>query len=417
MIKFSQKLVQKQAQNLSLSYGMKLSIDLLQMNSLQLKEFLEKELAENPMYELEMSSSFSFSMQEEFDIIDQSISLRDELLFQIKNRYVNLALLETILHNCDRNGYLLVDDATLAKQMHVSVQEVQQCINDIHDCEPYGLVARNLSECLSLQLQHIHPNESLALSLVKNDLEDIAKNHLDKLAKKYCVQQTDIRKAIVLIQSLNPRPASEYDLENTVFVKPDVILQNNDGEIEIVMPSYFNIKENEFYKGMSLDKDEKDFIKEKYNQGKMIVESIQKRKETLHIIAQVMVKKQQAYLLHKGPLQYLILKDIGELVSMHETTICRALKDKYYEYEGTIYPFKTLLCKKLNNTSVHEVYKMIKVLIEKEPKDVPYSDQKISNLLKEKGFICSRRTVAKYREDLHIPSAQSRKRLKEKAHE
>lgn len=416
MSTFSQKLTQKQIQTMSLSYGMKLSLELLQLNSLQLKEYLEKELLENPLYEVDMPEHVSSGSHQDWDIIDEHRSLEEELLQQINDPHLNLAILELILQNCDHNGYLMVGKEELAQRQHVSVSEVETVLKLIHQCMPYGIGAKDLSECLYLQLRIQYPQEELSQQLVQHDLEDIAKNRMEKLARKYHVEKQDILDALVLIQSLDPRPASAYDMEHITFVKPDVLLQLQEDEVMIMMPNYFNIKEQDYYKGYDLSKEDQSFIKEKRQQGKVIVDCLARRKETLHAIMQVMVEVQKEHLLYQKPLNYLRMVDIAEALSVHETTISRAMKDKYFELDGQIYPMKSLLCKRVHEASVDHIFMIIKELIDQEDAHLPLSDQKLSDLLKQQGITCSRRTIAKYRMDHQIPNTQTRKRIKESTH-
>lgn len=418
MSAFSQTFVQKQLQTLSLSYGMKLSLQLLQLNSLQLKTYLEKELMDNPMFEVDMPMQYATGQHMDFwDIPDESRSLQTELLLQIKDQHCNLALIEGILHHCDRNGYLLLKKDALAHELHVSLPELHHHLKLIHSCEPVGIAAADLSECLMLQLQHQYPKEWLALQLAQHDLQDIARNRMEKLAQHYQVTQKEILHAVKVIQSLDPRPASAYDLEHITFIKPDVLLTAEDGNITIAMPNYFQIVEQDYYKGHSLNPEETAYIKEKQQQGRAILDCLHHRKQTLSAIMQVMVEKQEAFLLHQGHLSYLIMREIGEALSMHETTISRAMKDKYFEFEGVVYPMRSLLCKQVHHTSVNEILFLIKELIAQEDEEKPLSDQMLSQLLQEKGIRCSRRTITKYRDEHHIPSTQTRKRLKEKRHE
>lgn len=418
MSAFSQKLTQKQLQTMSLSYGMKLSLQLLQLNSLQLKEFLEKELMDNPMFEVEMPMQYtSFTEQGTWDIPDESKSLQEELMLQIQDARCNFAIIEELLHQCDRNGYLLATKEELAKQLHTSVQEIQYHLSLIHHCEPYGIASSDLSECLAIQLSIRYPQETLAYELVQHHLEDIAKHRLEKLAQCYHVHKEDIHQAILLIQTLDPRPAICYDLEHVVFVKPDILLERDGEELMIVMPHYFTIQEQDFYKTKSLSKEELAYIKEKQTQGRAILECLQHRKQTLHAIMQVMIETQKEFVLQRGHRQYLIMKDIGEQLSLHETTISRAMKDKCFEFEGVVYPMHALLCKQVHDTSVDEIRSLLATWIAQESAQEPLSDQTLSTLLKEKGIQCSRRTIAKYRMEQHIPSTHTRKRQKETRHE
>lgn len=415
MSAFKQKFVQKQLQTLSLSYGMKLSLELLQLNALQLKEYLEKELLDNPMFEVDMPSDMSYQTKDEqWDIADSGISLEEELLFQIQDEKINLALLEGILHNCDRNGYLQVTPQELAASFHTTLKEIMYTLQCIHGCVPYGIGAQNLKECLMIQLEHQYPEDTLAMQIVQHHLEDIAKNHMEKIAQACHVSQTQVKEAVQRIQTLNPRPGAAYDLESAVFVKADIILEREDDNIRIIMPHYMTIREVDYYKGYAGTNEEKEFMKEKQAQGKAIMECLQHRQKTLHDIMQVMVNTQKRYLLHEGSLSCLRMREIGEELSMHETTISRAMKDKYYEYEGQVLPLRTLLCRQLHDTSVDDVVGMIQNMIEEEDHHAPLSDQNIADALKKMNVTCSRRTIAKYRMERHIPSAQTRRRLKEK---
>lgn len=410
---FKQRFAQKQIQTLSLSYNMKLSLDLLQLNSLQLQQFLEKELLENPMFEVDMPIQFSSNSYDEFDIMDTKKSLQDDLFMQIKDKKVNLAIIEGILRQCDHNGYLCISKEELADHLQISMVDLTICLTCIHNCIPYGIAAESVSECLAIQLEHRYPEADLTRQLVEHHLEDIAKHYFDKLAKQYHVEQAEIKRCVEQIQTLDPRPASSYDMENMVFVKPDILLEVVDECVSIIMPNYFNIKEQEYYKGYNLDKADASYIKEKRAQGKAIISCLENRKETLYRIMQVMIEKQALYLLHKGHLKYLIMKDIAETIGVHETTISRAMKDKYYEFEGQVYPLYKLLCKQLHDMSIDDVIKALKELIKLEDPLQPLSDQSIVTMLNEKGIACSRRTIAKYRMEHQIPNAKTRKRRKE----
>ncbi|WP_416324962.1 RNA polymerase factor sigma-54 [[Eubacterium] hominis] len=417
MSAFSQKLSQKQLQTMSLSYGMKLSISLLQLNSLQLKEFLEKELMENPLYEIDFFEPSNVHYHQDFDIADEQHSLQEELLLQINDKHLNLGILEMILQNCDGNGYLLVTKEELADKLHSPLPQVEYVLELIHQCMPYGIASKDLSECLYLQLKQMYPDHTLAQQLVIYDLQDIAKNRMEKLAQKYHVEKQAIKEAILLIQTLDPRPASSYDMEHIQFVKPDVILKMKEEELQIIMPHYFNIKEYDYDKGYDFNKEDKHFIKEKREQGKVIIDCLNRRKETLYAIMSVLVEVQQGHLRYQKPLNYLRMVDVAEALSVHESTISRAMKDKYYEYNGIVYPMKNLLCKQVHKTSVDSIYLMLRKLIEQEDRHAPLSDRQLSECLKEQGITCSRRTIAKYRMEHHIPNTQTRRRWKEKIDE
>lgn len=409
--KFTQKLQQRQLQNISLSYGMKQSIELLQMGTMQLRDYLEKELEENPMVEVEMNERLYLGSDENLDIEDKRESLQDELMKQLlyAKEKVNYKIAEYIVNLLDGNGYLHDSNEGIAQKMKCRVTDVEFTLAQIQCLYPKGVGARSLSECLLLQLDET--NSDLCKNLIKNDLEDIARARYEKLCAKYNVDKKMLIDAILEIRNLDPKPASAYSTEKTVFVRPDLILKRNDNEIEILIPAYFNVRVNEYYREKNLEKEDRKFINEKIQQGKMIMECIHRRNQTLHNIMYTIVKKQEQYLLKTGEMNPLRMQDIAEELQCHETTVSRAMKDKYFEYENTIYPMKSLLNKGIQGKAVSEIKNKIKELIADEDKEKPLSDQKISDYLKVEGYQCSRRTVVKYREEMRIASAPHRKEM------
>ena len=403
---FKQGFSQKQVQNFSLSYAMKLSCELLQLNSLQLKEYIEKELLDNPLYEVDIPI-FS-NGNSDMDYADSSKSLYDELIVQLDTQKVNLAVIELIISNCDANGYLKASFEELSK--YCSENELNVALHELHNCLPYGIASKNLSECLSIQLSHLFPNDKITLTIVQNHLEDIAKNYTDKILKTLGISKDVLMDSVRRIQGLNPRPASEYNMKEVSFVKPDLIIINEEGKIIIQVPNYFTIRLNNFYEKDKMSKEDRKYIKEQQIKGKALMECITRRKESLVKIMEIMIERQSEYLLHKGYLEPLLQKDIAEQLNLHETTVSRALKEKYYEYENQVYPMKKLISKKMKNTSVDVIHQMIKELINNENHEYPYNDTNLCELLREKNFNVSRRTIAKYREYLRIPSASTRKR-------
>lgn len=408
MSKFSQQLSQKQLLTLSLNQSMRLSLELLQMNSLQLKAYLEKELLDNPMVEVEYQE-YHGGGKELIEMEDTSKSLMEELLLQLPKE-ASIYVIEGILQNCDRNGYLQCTIEDLAKTMKTSIAEIEQQLSYLQKCEPYGIGAKDLSDCLCIQLKQLYPSAELAYRLAQKHLEDIARGRMEKLAQRYRVSKQAVLKAVQLIRQLEPRPALPYDMEHISYIKPDAIIVNEEGQLQLRMPSYFNIKEQEYYKNNALDQADLTYIKEKRAQGKMIIECLQHRKQTLHDIMEVMILVQQDYLLRHTAKKVLRMREVADTLGVHETTISRAMKDKYYQYEGICYPMHNLLCKQVHDSSKDEVVLRMTALIEAEDPRHPLSDEVLSQLLKEEGIRCSRRTIAKYRSEHHILDSQARKR-------
>lgn len=407
--KFTQMLQQKQLQNLSLSYGMKQSIELLQMGTMELRDYLEKELEENPMLEVEINERLYLGNTNDFDVENNQESLQDELMKQLlySKEKVNYILAEYIVNLLDGNGYLMDSCEDIAKYTQYSYHDVIQTLHQIQSLYPKGVGARNLSECLLLQMDET--NSHLCKQLIKEDLQDIASAHLKKLCEKYNVDDEELKDAIMEIRNLNPKPGAIFSNEKTNFIRPDLFLEKKDGMIEILMPQYFNIKVNDYYREINLEKEDKKFVNEKIQKGKMIIDCIDRRNKTLNNIMSVLIKQQQDFLLKQGDMKPLKMLDIANALDCHETTISRALKDKYYEFENVVYPMKYLLNKGIQGKSVTEIKNVMKEIIGSEDKKYPLSDQKITDILNEKGYRCSRRTVMKYREEMSIVNALNRK--------
>lgn len=407
--KFTQMLQQKQLQNLSLSYGMKQSIELLQMGTMELRDYLEKELEENPMVEVEMNERLYLGNADDFDIENSQESLQGELMKQLlySKEKVNYMLAEYMVNLLDGNGYLTESCGDIAKHTQYSYHDVIQTLQQIQSLYPKGVGARNLSECLLLQMDE--KNSQLCKQLIKEDLQDVASAHLKKLCRKYNVDEKELKDAIMEIRNLNPKPGAIFSNEKTNFVRPDLLLEKKEGMIEILTPQYFNIKVNDYYREINLEKEDKKFVNEKIQQGKMIIDCIDRRNKTLNNIMSVIIKQQQDFLLKQGDMKPLKMLDIANALDCHETTISRALKDKYYEFENVVYPMKYLLNKGIQGKSVTEIKNVMKEIIGSEDKKSPLSDQKITDILNEKGYRCSRRTIMKYREEMCIVNALNRK--------
>lgn len=408
--KLTQDLKQKQVQSIKLSQSMQQSIALLQMSTMELKDYIEKEIENNPMLEVDYTNHFSFNMSDDFDIEDTGLSLQDELMRQIryKKEKIDYALIEYLVNLLDDNGYLTEGLELIAKERNVSIDDVQRALKQIQSCYPLGVGARNLKECLLLQLNET--NSLLCKKLINESLDDIALGHINKLMKKYKVDKDLLMEAIEEIKSLNPYPCSNYKKEKIHYIRPDAILVKQDDKIEIQIPSYFNLRINDCYKKMTLTKDDNKYVKDKIMQGNTLLNCIERRNATLFKIMNVLVKYQQNYLLHGSDKVPLRMCDVANLLGCHETTISRAMKNKYYEFECELYPLKHLLSKGIDGKSTNELKQVIKRFIESEDKENPLSDQKIVELLSSNGFKCSRRTVVKYREEMMILNKYNRKR-------
>ncbi|MCM1990418.1 RNA polymerase factor sigma-54 [Oceanirhabdus seepicola] len=439
-----------QEQKLVLTQQMKLSIDILQFSSLELTEFIEEKLEENPLLEKENRDSeelvefvkelgkYEKNKYERIDynndyvsplnFISKEESLYEFLLTQLKN--INLSkehneILEYLINNIDEKGYLNVEVENVLKSFEIKENEYELCVKTLQSMEPTGIGARNLKECLNIQLKDKDYTNEVLFEIIDKHLDLIASNKYKELSQIYGIKIKEAQDLGDIIKKLEPKPARGfYTGEKIVYITPDVFIKNINGELIILLNErnapnlqinnlYMNIINNENAKS-----EEKKYVKEKISEALNIIKGIDQRKSTLYQVSEKIVEKQKEYFL-KGDmyLKPMILKEIALDLNLHESTISRAVKNKYLEGPKGVIAIKELFSASLKSnydkeeSSAKSIKSIIKNIINGENKKKPYSDNIISQMLFEQGVKISRRTVAKYREEMGILSTSKRKRF------
>ncbi|AWG21101.1 RNA polymerase sigma-54 factor [Flavobacterium faecale] len=373
-----------------------------------------------------------------------NISFHQDLINQLNTFILDdeeRQIAEFLVGSIDDMGYIrrsisdLVDDMAFTQALYTDEEMVEKMLHVIHELEPSGVGARDLQECLLLQLKHRTPTEyvDLAIDIIENQFDAFTKKHYDKLIQKYNVSIEQLKKAIHEIERLNPKPGGSYTGNNKVTenVVPDFAIRIVEGELELTLngrnaPSLHVSKDYQdmlrTYKD-SRDKsnDQKDavqFIKQKLDSAKWFIDAIRQRQETLFVTMNSIMHYQEEYFLEgdETKLKPMILKDIADLVGLDISTISRVANSKYVET-----PYGTKLIKEFfseamkndqgEDVSTLEIKKILQNIIEEEDKKKPYPDDQLADLLKEKGYPIARRTIAKYREQLDIPVARMRKKI------
>jgi len=375
-------------------------------------------------------------------------SFHDQLLSQLGLRNLDekqFTIAATIIGNLDEAGYLrrdvnaMVDDLSFSQNVMVTPAEILEVLRIIQDLDPAGVGARDLKECLLIQLKRMEseqPDEDLKLAILIIDryFDEFAKKHYDKIIKKAKVTDDELKDAIDQILKLNPKPGnsmSETAKTNQIIV-PDFMISMQDGELELTLNSKNapELRLNKTYKDMiesyMLDKSKKSrqqretiqFIKSKIESAKWFIDAIKQRQNTLLVTMNTIMEYQKEYFLtgDETKLRPMILKDIAEIVNLDISTVSRVANSKYVQT-----PFGTFLLKSFfsesmqtdsgEEVSTREIKKILQDCIEEENKSKPVTDDQLTNLLKKKGYNIARRTVAKYREQLNIPVARLRKEL------
>lgn len=477
----SQKLLQKLSpQQIQL-------MKLLQVPTMELDQRIKEEIEENPALEEGAEEDESFESEDyeendaateaeqDFDINDYldddmpqyktavnntssddedksmpmsgGISFHDVLISQLGLRKLTQkerAIAETIIGNIDEDGYLrreieaMVDDLAFTQNINCTEEEIEDVLFLVQDFEPAGVGARDLRECLLLQLERRHHGNIpvfTAKKILEKCFDEFTKKHYDKIMAKFEIEDEDLKDAIDEIVKLNPKPGNSVkevsNAKNIQQIIPDFILTEEDGELNLTINSRNapQLKVSKTYETMlrnysdgakssKSDKEAVNFVRQKLDAAKWFIDAIYQRQQTLLLTMRTILEYQHDYFLTGDETQMrpMILKDIADIVGMDISTISRVASSKYIQTPYGILSLKYFFSESLSTTSgeevsTREVKKILSEAIGAEQKRKPLTDQRLTDILKEKGYNIARRTVAKYREQLNIPVARLRKEL------
>uniref|UniRef100_C5D7M8 RNA polymerase, sigma 54 subunit, RpoN n=1 Tax=Geobacillus sp. (strain WCH70) TaxID=471223 RepID=C5D7M8_GEOSW len=429
------ELLQEQRLKLSLTKELTQAIELLQYSAVELQSFLYEQSLENPFLEIRdyrLKRNFrNLSDKEKQQWIENMSTYSETLSSYLTAQLPALSLSEheeRIVHYMiaclDEDGYLRVNIEEIAERFAISKQEAEKALQIIQSLEPAGVGARNLQECLYLQLKRLPYRDEFAEQIIQHHFSLFVEKAWKTLAKQLGVDIASLQRVWDLIRTLEPRPGIHYTKERPHFIVPDIIVQRSEeGDWRIfynedVHPELIWNRGYEQKISSCQDGQVHAFVKDKYRQFLWLAKSLEQRKQTLLNIMHVIVDKQkQCFETGFAALKPLTMREVAEELGIHESTVSRAVKNKYVQA-----PFGTVELRRFFSSAVSSVYmdedaassvkvKMfIRQLIEQENKQEPLSDQKLADLLHEQyGVVISRRTVAKYREQLHIPSSAKRK--------
>jgi RNA polymerase sigma-54 factor len=370
------------------------------------------------------SSEDDEKRQHFFDSLAEEPSLQEQLIEQLRlsdadNLIKNLA--EIIIGSIDDNGYLRSHLADIAITGNAEIEKVEEALDFVQGFEPAGIGARDLKECLLLQLARTGQTKGPLVKLIKNHLDDIAKNRLPLISKKMKISIDELYELLSELRSLTPHPGSLMAPSTPIYVIPEVVLEKTENGFAIAssedqMP---RLRISKLYRQLleapDTPKETIDYIKTKLTSGKMLIKSLEQRQSTIKRIAKVIIDTQYDFL-EKGVeyLHPLTMQQVADKLDLHETTISRAIANKYIQTPYGLFEFKYFFSGGYQSESGEElssksVKEKIRDMILTEDSTKPLSDSKIAKLLKEKGVPVARRTVAKYREEMGIASSHLRK--------
>ncbi|MFN8274216.1 MAG: RNA polymerase factor sigma-54 [Flavobacteriaceae bacterium] len=413
----------------------------IETEDINIDEYLSND--ETPDYKTQ-TNNYSDDDERRESPLASGVSFHQDLINQL-NTFIlsdeDREIAEFLVGSMDDAGYIrrslmdIVDDMAFTQGIYTDEKTVERILHIIHELEPSGVGARDLQECLFLQLKHKTPTESVAhaTEIIEEHFEAFTRKHYEKLQQKLGISNEQLRKAIHEIEKLNPKPGGSFASNSKITenVIPDFAIRINDGELELTLngrnaPTLHVSREYQemlqTYKmskeKSAAQKDAVQFIKQKLDSAKWFIDAIKQRQETLFVTMTAIMEYQRNYFLEgdETKLRPMILKDIADRVGLDISTISRVANSKYVET-----PYGTKLIKEFfseamkndqgEDVSTLEIKKILQNIIEEEDKHKPLPDDQLADMLKERGYPIARRTIAKYREQLDIPVARLRKKM------
>lgn len=458
----------EQTQKLIMTPELRQAITILQLSALELSSFVEEQLMENPLLEVveenaasenaennketeagnaeernEPENTWDMDWEEYFQRQEERISreyepdssdksrfepfvtmaptLQEYLLEQLHVLKLSIPVkqVEYIIGNLDENGYLELPLEQLAREEAISLASVEKALAIVQSFDPLGVGARSLEECLRLQLP-LFPDVPSQMVEFLRYLEDLAAGRLQRIANQMKIPTSEVQKLADWVRKLDPKPGRRFSgAGETRYIVPDVVVEEIEGQFIILVNDVTvpRLGINQAYRhalSQNKEDDTRKFVEQKLNSAAWVIRSIEQRRTTLYKVANALVNRQEEFL--RRGIRYLhplTLKDIADEIGVHESTVSRATANKYVQTPRGIFEFKFFFASGIKNepgVTTEGIKQALKNLIASEDPKAPYSDQKLSELLKEKEMEISRRTVAKYRDELNIPSTVLRKR-------
>ena len=436
-MKFQQQFTQqqKQTQKLSMTQKLQQSIQVLQFSTEELTDFIENESLENPLLEIILPNytanyskprtSSGTEMNYLSQIPDSRISLFEHLLDQIHLNYRDTYLRTLVLYlveHIDLNGFLTITLEEAEKNTGGTTIQILDALTLIQQLDPAGVGARNLQECLMLQTERDNYAPELAYVILEECFTELVDRKWEMIARRFSITMSNVQQVFDYIQSLTPTPGAAFGSTEGLYIIPDLTVKIKDNQITLLSNrnSTPEIKfQQNYFEQMqqSGDKEVLQYLKAKQQDFEWLKKTIQQRGDTIFNVGNEIIQRQQEFFLNsEHPIKPLVLKDIAEKLDIHESTVSRAVNGKYLETDFGVFELKTFFSQKLaseegEDRSTTDVKNRLKQLVSEENKRKPLSDQKIVDLLKAEGVDISRRTVAKYRNGLGIPSSAKRKRF------
>lgn len=435
----------EQRQELIMTPKLQMAIKLLQFSSLELEEYLDEELLENPILEKEdKKEEWEKSLEDHYssrnfrgvsnstegkdrDSFESYTNYRPALMEHLENQLYEV-LLESeldlgkyIVSNLNQDGLLIPSVEELVEETGEDPVLINNVLEKIQHLDPVGIASRNIKEALLIQLETLGGDNDMAIKIVTGCWDELNNLSIKKLMKKYKATEEEVLYALEKIKNLQPRPALLYSNEElkTDYLEPDILIKKDNGKyyaelntsntpLLSINPKYYSLMKN------TEDDETNEFLEKKFKAAIWLIRAIEHRRMTLLKISNVLIERQKEFI-NEGVkhLQPLTMQEVADDIEMHESTVSRASNDKYVQTPQGLYSMKFFFASGVDNRSAASIKALITEYIKNENKDKPYSDSKLAEILTQnEGINLSRRTIAKYRNSLDIPSSVERKKWK-----
>jgi RNA polymerase sigma-54 factor len=351
-------------------------------------------------------------------------SLADHLTWQLSVAICTETvrkIAEAIIGNLDENGYLTATLEEIAAQGEYSMEDVEEALTMVHEFDPPGIAARDLQECLLLQLKVVDPGNTLAQQIIAEHLKLLQNNQLKEVSRALNRPIELVKRAVDVIKRLDPKPGSRYNKTEPRLVEPDVQFRKEEGEWKVFMndDDVPQLRLNPTYRRLlardAADRDVRNYVKERFTAAIQLMKNIEQRKHTITRVCESILRRQGEFLDY-GPdhLRPMMIKEVAEEVGVHPSTVSRAVANKYVHTPRGVMELRSFFSESVNGPqgmemSLLSLKRRVKQMIEAEDTAHPLTDDQITKKLVDEGIHVTRRTVAKYREDLRIPSTHRRR--------
>jgi RNA polymerase sigma-54 factor len=369
----------------------------------------EREEIEKPSFDKFLSSPQSLADHLSWQL---SVSISSETVRKIA---------ESIIGNLDENGYLTATLEEIASSGNYSMEDMEEALAMVQEFDPPGIAARNLEECLLMQLKMIDPQNSLAQQIIAEHLKLLQNNQLKEVARTLNRPVELVKRAVDVIKRLDPKPGLRYNKTEPRLVEPDVQFRKADGEWQVFMndDDLPQLRLNATYRRLlsrdAADRDVRNYVKERFTAAIQLMKNIEQRKHTILRVCQSILRRQGDFLDY-GPdhMKPMMIKEVAEEVGVHPSTVSRAVANKYVHTPQGVIELRYFFSESVNGPqgsemSLLSLKRRVKKMIEDEDTAHPLTDEQITKMLSDEGIHVTRRTVAKYREDLRIPSTHRRR--------